>query len=755
MPSLNLQSREESPGQGQPSLSHPAGYSRHQEHLFEELRWLDLLCNALILRQRSGSPREGFNEFRGLFISDDEIDLLTDRQETASRQDPPLQGGPQAAALESAAGRLKEEISRKAQAALQNKVFLRLPVLAQLFGLSPFELDCLLVCLAPELDLKYEKLYAYLQDDVTRKRPNADLILKLLCNSIEERLQARLRLLPSAPLFSLGILRQAADPHNADPALLSRPLKLDGRIAAYLFESDVLDEKLGSFAECSLPQLCFEDLTIPPQLKQTLARLAPIGPQGIPRIFYFYGSWGTGKKEAAQAISQASGLRLLEADLAGLQAQDGRLDEIIQRLFREARLQSAALYLSRAETLLQDSENAAQLRRVLFNRWEKLPCMAIFAGVRPWGEQPRPHPESFFELAFDTPGFSLRRTVWEDSLRSAQTQADLDADPARLAGKFRLSAGQIRQAAGDARKLALMRGSQELSSQDLEQACRHQSRSSLSSLASKIEPLFSWPDIVLPPDSLTQLKEICLHVISHERIFGEWGFRRKMSLGKGLSVLFIGPSGTGKTMAAEIIAGELGLDLYKIDLSGVVSKYIGETEKNLSRVFEAAERSNSILFFDEADSIFGKRSQVKDSHDRYANIEINYLLQKIEENRGIVILASNFHKNIDEAFIRRLRFIVEFPAPEEEDRLKIWKKVFPDETPLAGDIDFDFLAKFKVTGGIIKNIALNAAFLAASGNGEVGMEQLVRSTRRVFQKMGKLCTQSDFEGYSEWFEEGQ
>lgn len=244
------------------------------------------------------------------------------------------------------------------------------------------------------------------------------------------------------------------------------------------------------------------------------------------------------------------------------------------------------------------------------------------------------------------------------------------------------------------------------------------------------------------------MKEIAAYVRHRHLVYGEWGFDRKLSLGKGLNVLFHGTSGTGKTMAAEIIAGDLGLDLYKIDLSTVVSKYIGETEKNLSKIFKEAETGNAIIFFDEADALFGKRSEVKDAHDRYANIEVAYLLQKMEEYDGIVILATNLLKNIDDAFIRRLHFSLEFPFPDEAHRLKIWKSIFPDEAPREGDIDFEFLArKFKVAGGNIKNIVLTAAFFAAENSRKIGMKHMILASKREFQKMGKLSMQSDFGKY--------
>ena len=280
---------------------------------------------------------------------------------------------------------------------------------------------------------------------------------------------------------------------------------------------------------------------------------------------------------------------------------------------------------------------------------------------------------------------------------------------------------------------------------DLYDACRLHSNQKLATLARKITPKYAWDDIVLPADRLEQLREICNHVKYRDRVYGEWGFDRKLSLGKGLSVFFAGPSGTGKTMAAEIIAGELGLDLYKIDLSTVVSKYIGETEKNLSRIFTEAETSNAILFFDEADALFGKRSEVKDSHDRYANIEIGYLLQRMEEYEGVVILATNFRKNMDEAFVRRLHFTVEFPFPNEEDRRRIWEGVWPEDTPRDPGLDLDFLAqRFELTGGNIRNIALAAAFLAADDSGVVVMPHLIRAMQREYQKMGKVVTETEF-----------
>jgi SpoVK/Ycf46/Vps4 family AAA+-type ATPase len=298
-----------------------------------------------------------------------------------------------------------------------------------------------------------------------------------------------------------------------------------------------------------------------------------------------------------------------------------------------------------------------------------------------------------------------------------------------------------------AETLARWRGAP-LAAEDLYAACRAQSSGKLASLADKIRTTYSWGDIVLPPDQVRQLREICVQVHHRSTVLEQWGFDRHLAMGKGVNVLFAGPSGTGKTMAAEIIAADLGLELFKIDLAMMVSKYIGETEKNLDKVFTAAREANAILFFDEADAIFGKRSEVKDAHDRYANVEVGYLLQKMESYDGIVVLATNLRKNLDEAFIRRLHTTIDFPFPEEPDRLRIWHKVFPAAAPLADDVDLGFVARqFKLAGGNIRNIALLAAYLAAEGGGSIAMSHLVHATRREYQKLGKLLTEADFGPY--------
>jgi len=316
-----------------------------------------------------------------------------------------------------------------------------------------------------------------------------------------------------------------------------------------------------------------------------------------------------------------------------------------------------------------------------------------------------------------------------------------------LAGKFRLSKTQIVDASEAARGMAVRRNpaAAQVTPEDVYAAARAQSTPILSDMARKVPPHHSWDDLIVPADVQEQLREICAHMEHRATVLDEWGLAKRLALGRGLTALFAGDSGTGKTMAAGVMSGALGLDLYKIDLSGLVSKYIGETEKNLSGIFREAETSNAILFFDEADALFGKRSEVKDAHDRYANIETAYLLQKMEEYEGIVILATNLKMNLDEAFLRRLSFVVDFPMPEEEERTRIWRSTIPAEMPVAADVDTEFLARrFRLAGGNIRNIVLAAAFLAAGEGSEVRMEHFIRATRREYQKLGRMITAADF-----------
>jgi len=588
---------------------------------------------------------------------------------------------------------------------------------------------------------------------VTKRHPSIALVLKLLCNGLDEEMRARPSFAPSAPLLRYRLISVLRD--DADPAapLLARQIKIDDGLAGYLLNADGLDSAIAQAAVFTEPASFSEEAGVIDIAHARVVEAVRAYPADAERraVYYFYGHDVEAMMMTARAVCREQNTALLQADVKVLIGDRDDPEQQILRVLREGILKSAAVFLENYDWLwAQESKFLHQLP-ALQRLIGEMGWLVFLTGTRPWPNRGMSEDQALFEFEFPVPDPPARKRCWEAALNNRHRLAD-DVDLDALAATFRLTRGQIQDAVLVARNRSLLREGEDfaLTGAGLYAAARACSNQSLAAFGRKIVPRYGWDDLVLPPDMLAQLREFCGHARFCGKVYGEWAFGRKHSLGKGLVILFSGDSGTGKTMAAEIVATDLELDLYKIDLSTIVSKYIGETEKNLSRIFEEAETSNAILFFDEADALFGKRTEVKDSHDRYANIEVNYLLQKLEEHEGLVILATNLSKNMDDAFVRRIHYSVSFPSPEREERLTIWKGVFPTEAPLANDVDIPFLAKqFNVAGGSIKNIAVRAAFLAAQNSGTIHMEHIVRSAKREFQKMGRLCLESDFKQYHE------
>ena len=707
-------------------------------HVLAELQRLDVLIQSQVRRIRH--LHETDEKFQGLYISEREVDdllLLPLGSPRFLAVDDPVDVATTQAAFE----RLGVEVGEQATESIRRGISLRLVELARLFDLTSLDYVCLLVCLAPEIDPRYERLYAYIQDDITRKRPSVELILNLVCPTLRSKLAARSRFAPQAPLQHWKLIHWTDDPSQPQPTLPGRFLRIDERIASYLLGSDEIDARLMPYATLEgSTASSFEKLVLTSDTKRLKALSQQQDSNGT--VFYLQGPYGSGKQTIAAACSRESNLGLLVVDGKHAAASsDGEFAGLLRIAAREATLSKAALYWSGLDVLLADEKSvllAALLRELKARRG-----LSFLAGETVWQPAAGSLDMPFVRVNFPRPVFAERVQLWERALAT-----EIEMDLPDLANKFRFTAGQIQDAAATARNLARSRDPEAGSvvPEDVYEACRLHSSRNLAALGRKVKTRQTWNDIVLPDDRVLHLREICDSMKYRSLVYDKWGFDDKLTSGKGLNVLFAGPSGTGKTMAAAIMAGELGLDLYKIDLSTVVSKYIGETEKNLARIFAEAETSNAILFFDEADALFGKRSEVRDSHDRYANIEINYLLQKMEEHEGVVILATNFRKNMDDAFVRRIHFTVEFPLPGEIDRRLIWERVWPKDTPRAGKLDLDFMARrFEITGANIRNIAVNAAFRAASDSGQVNMNHLLHSTRREYQKMGKVMRPGEFE----------
>lgn len=698
------------------------------EHLRQRLGLLDELLRMAVTRARMA----GFNqdEFQGLYVDDAEVDTH-------------LSSGPGAGLWHTADTTFDVEAWRGSQNAARAQLEAleqsapsdhpyRFLQLMNAFNLTPLETDVLLIALAPEIDRRYERLYSFLQDDVTRRRPGVDLLLNLLGDSFGERVEAWQALTPQSSLLYYELINLFPDPAQREPTFLSHFVKIDSRILHFVLGHDHVDTRISAAVEATRPAITLDDLVISASRRNALRRNLELNP-----IFYFYGTYGSGTRETAQALCGTLGMPLVVTDMARLKAQSADtsvpLEKLMRLVFREARLARGGLLLENWISIL-DEHHAAPTW--LMNAVIDHPHLVVLSGAEGWEPHAIDRERPILRMDFPVPSFNERVDFWKRYIGSSPLALDVE----ELSNKFRLTGGQIRDAVRTARDLAAGRSENDVSMADLYAGSRAQSNRKLSNLAQKITPRYSWSDIVLPQDRLLQLREMCNQVQHGHRVYDEWGFNGRALNTRGLAALFAGVSGTGKTMSADVIGHELGLELYRIDLSTVVSKYIGETEKNLSSIFDEAAQSNAILFFDEADALFGKRSEVKDSHDRYANIETGYLLQRMESYDGITILATNLRQNLDEAFTRRLDFLIDFPFPEAPDRARIWRVTFPKNAPLATDVDIDELARrYRLAGGNIRNAAMAAAFLAAAdGENSIHLRHVLHAIKREYQKMGKL-----------------
>jgi SpoVK/Ycf46/Vps4 family AAA+-type ATPase len=719
-------------------------YQSDLEYLMDELIRLDLML--LHLRAAKTAGHKGAEDpFSGFYVSDSEAEALLEDQNSL------LLIKSKSTDYSDRMLSKELEIQQKILKSMEMDTEPRLFRLARTFNLNKLEMDTIIVCAAIELDPKYERLYGYLQDDLTRKYPTSGLIQELLCNTREDIIAARRFFLPDSKLFRNKIIELAnsrEEFHQIAPAL-----RLNPNILGYIMgeddragKVDGINDELDGLSDFSEDKSdIFESGRIPaeiiPKLKNLIGHLEREGCSGI---CILEGPYGSGKSTVADAICHFAGLGIIKIDLLPMVADSAfDINNALSWPLQKAMLDCSAVYISGLDLLPAADPRSLQLKAVLEKEISNFSGLAILSCLKPV-EVGRAIQRKAFMIDMPIPDFPDRKRMWLEELGDRMAAKDIDA----LATKFVFTAGQIGDAIITAQNIAVLDGRDVLQTEDLYRGSRDQASRKLSTLSTRIKTEHQSAELILPEDKMMQLCEIKSFIRNKGAVYYEWGFGRKLSLGKGLNVLFSGSSGTGKTLAAGILAKELGLEIYKVDLSTIMSKYIGETEMNLNKIFKEAREINAILFFDEADAIFGKRSEVKDSHDRYANIEISYLLQKMEEHEGIVIMATNFCKNMDDAFVRRMQFIVEFPFPDAVIRQRIWKSLIPAEAPLAGDVDIEFLAsRFKFSGGNIKNILMSAAFMAADSSGIISMEHIVKSTIKEHRKIGLICSQNDFGKY--------
>ena len=692
------------------------GLDPSRAHLFGRLGILEASVRATVEARRTGDPQPD-DPFRGLYVSDEHVDKLLEGPSDGAVQVPG-----------SAEARLR--IETEADLAEEAGHHLRLRHLARSFGLLPADLDILLVAMAPDLDSRFEKLYGYLNDDVTRRRATVGLALELAgLPGLDSAIRARV--LSGSPMIDGALLFL----EESDRPFLTRSLRVPDRVTAHLLGGDDPDSGLLH---------CLADL--PPLPARAGPNEVEVGRalRSGATLVHLHEKPGDASRMGAVVALREAGLGAVVIDLHRL-APDEDVGVLARTAAREARLRGAGLVVGPLEVITAADASAAGSKAraaAAVRHLAEVDCPVILYSRGTWD----PAWSRTVALNVDAPALSRdeREAAWR-FLLDGDAAPELDA--AASTAHFRLAPEHIVRATVAARYQATLHGGP-VREHELRSGARAQNAAGLEHLARRIEPKVGWSDLVLPPLVFSHLHELAARARNRPKVLEEWNLRPGGGRGRGIAALFAGDSGTGKTMSAEVVAYELGLDLYTVNLATVVDKYVGETEKNLERIFSEADGVNGVLLFDEADALFGKRSEVKDAHDRYANIEVAYLLQRMETFDGLAILSTNLRANVDEAFARRLDSVVDFPMPEAPYRRVLWDASLGRDIPRASDVDLDFLAeRFELSGGNIRSIALTAAYMAAETGEEVTMADLVRATAREYRKLGRLIVSSEFGPY--------
>ena len=595
-----------------------------------------------------------------------------------------------------------------------------LAVLVHRCGLSPFEQDTLVMAAGVELDQAVAELCARAQGDPARRYATFGLALRAIAGGHWDAVSA------DRPLRALALV-------NVDRrtgGLTEGPLVVDERILLALLGLDSLDERLSEVADFEAPA----DVILPARhqelLEQAVARWAE--PGGVGPLLV-RGPSGDARADFVRALTHAMGApRLWRLAVTSLPSDSADQVTVLRRLAREARLTGSPIVLDFDEA----DAGVLMVARRFAQRLTSLAMRVVLSSTDPMAGLP------VGVAIIDLPDLTLaeRVALWRHALGPAAV--DMDGHVERVAGQFRLPAGQLRAAVSD---LSPVTDPAALTA-ELWAACRQRARADLDGLAARIVPSARWDDLVLPARELSSLQDLLRYARHRALVYERWQVTGAGRRGAGVTALFACPSGTGKSLAAEVIAAELDVDLYRVDLSQVVSKYIGETEKNLRRVFDVAEHSGAVLVIDEADALFGQRSEVKDSHDRYANIEVSYLLQRMESYRGLAVLTTNLRSNIDDAFVRRIGLIVTFPFPEQPQRQALWERAFSNRVPIE-NLQPTQLAQLNLSGGSIRNVAVHAAFLAAERGSPVTMADILRGARSEYDKLERPLTPTELAGW--------
>lgn len=638
-----------------------------------------------------------------------------------------------------------DDLRLKVSETLSTSTFLPLEYLIETFKLNSLEVFCLYLSLAVEIDPSFDKNMRYFNESLDSPYPTLGLAIKIFSKDLSEYLSLRTDLTPESRLLKFFYMESLSE-HVLYP-LINTPLRLDSAIVDYVLHNDQYLVKQ-DYMRVEYPMDHHESNQSPDQRLIHFSESNYKNQLNQNVLIHLWGPRGVGKTN--EVLHFCSHYEQVSIWVDCKRLSINAFNELqLRQISREAIMHRGILVFENFEYLsnhLEEPQTALFVER-LFTELSSFSKVCFVLSDTPWNPRGKYGPYAILDLELKIPDADQLLALWKLETKALKLAADVDLQ--ELSEKFKMSPGQVKQTVKDAINYQTLSQQDAIHAKDLHRACYLQMSHKLGDRALRLDPKGSWSQLILPKEQNLQLREACSHVKFRNLVFKEWGFSEKITYGTGLGLLFTGPPGTGKTMAAQIMASELNLEIYRVDLSQVVSKYIGETEKNLKLIFDEAAKSSAILLFDEGDALFSKRTEVSDSHDKYANVETSYLLQKIEAYEGISIVTTNLIGNIDEAFIRRFSFVVHFPFPTAEYRRQIWRGIFPEHTPLSKHLDFEYLGnRFELSGGNIKNIALNAAFRAASSYREISMKDLLLSVSSEISKSGKTVLPSDFGEYA-------
>ena len=697
------------------------------QHLALRLGPVNRALRAAVARQARQAARLIRPDVAPLCVTDDQVSKLLDDADA-------LLGGTSDSGV--AAGLSVREAERQEAlrtACRQSGARLPLDELAASLELSAFEEQAILLCAAPELDRAYERIYAYILDDLSRRHPCVELLSSVTADSLRERVACRHAIGRYGKLRRYGVLRAAGE--------AATELRQELRLASGLFDFLTGNGAPPQFfdpAEVRPPAVP----ALPPAVDgERLARLVAGLREGWISVLGIWGPRHAGCDEVALAVAAKLGRPLRRVQFADLGAADG--SALLSEALDMASALKAIVWLGTDPLAEPDG---ARSSAVAVEGIAATSVPIVLTGTRPWRPTRVIGVRDYAEIELEAPNCACRERLWAAALPEADVR-----QVHGLAARYRIGPREVSAAARFSRTRARLNGNGHADAlhDHLEAACAAVSRALTSRFATVVRPKRGPDDLVLPRGVHDQVLEVAHFFRAWPRVAEHWGFGRLETGAGGIKALFTGDSGTGKTLAAEVIAGELRMPLLKVDLAQIVSKWVGETEKHLESAFREAEDSHGVLFFDEADALFGKRGEVQHGVDRYANLEVSYLLQRLEDHAGLVILASNLKDNIDSAFTRRFQIVIHFPRPEPAERRRIWQIAFPDSAPLEEPLDLDVVSRLDITGAGIVGSARTAALLAASeGREKITRSDMVRAIARQYRREARVLMPSELGPYA-------